>query len=272
VSLLLIGLATTCLLRLAPGFGADERELDSRLSNESIDRLKDDAIKGNILQNYGRFLAQAVKGDFGFSNSLNRPVRELIEQRYATSLKILAFGLASGWLPAFLLAAAGGVLQARAIPTVGTLTGALILCVPSALLAYVCYFVGAPAYLVVGLVIFARVFRVIENVFRSAQQEQHVLAARAQGLSELRIFTKHVLAATSAETVALAGASVSMAVSATIAAEALCGEPGLGQLAWKAALARDLPLLVTLTLLIGAVTLFCNRTADAFVQDRRASA
>ena len=72
---------------------------------------------------------------------------------------------------------------------------------------------------------------------------------------------KHVMAAIFSEGIALGGASVSMAVSATIAAEALCGEPGLGQLAWKAALARDLPLLVTLTLLIAALTLFCNRAA-----------
>ncbi|MGH9631673.1 MAG: ABC transporter permease subunit, partial [Bryobacteraceae bacterium] len=121
------------------------------------------------------------------------------------------------------------------------------------------------------LIIFARAFRVIDNLFGSARNTSHILAARSQGLSEFRILTKHILPATLAELIALEGASVSMAVSATIAAEALCDEPGLGQLAWKAALARDLPLLVSLTLLIGTVTIFCNRCADAFVQLRESS-
>ena len=39
---------------------------------------------------------------------------------------------------------------------------------------------------------------------------------------------------------------------------ALCGLPGIGQLAWQAALSRDLPLLVNLTVLVTLVTLLAN--------------
>ena len=270
-SILLIGFATTCLIRFGPGFGTDERELDFRLSNESIEEIRKNAGAENVFAVYYRFLRDAAHGDFGFSRSLNRPVGELIQQRYATSLRIMTLGFAAGWLAAFLLAATGAVLQARAIPFCGTVTGAAILCVPSALLAYLCYLAKAPAFLVVGLMIFARAFRVIDNLFRSARFKCHVLAARSLGLHEAQIFTRHVLSDTSAELIALGGASVSMAVSATIAAEAFCGEPGLGQLAWKAALARDLQLMLSLTLLIGAVTVICNRAADTFVRIRRAA-
>jgi peptide/nickel transport system permease protein len=272
VSLLVIGLATTCLLRFAPGFGVDERELDTRLSNESIEELRKSAGSQDIFTSYYQFLRKAAARDLGFSRSLNRPVGELIEQRYATSVRILSLGLGAAWLNAFLLAAMGAVLKARVIPIFGVLSGSLILCIPSALLAYLCYIAGAPAFLVVALVVFARLFRVIDNLFQSARQKTHILAARSQGLREIRIFTKHVLSASGAELVALGGASVSMAVSATIAAEALCDEPGLGQLAWKAALARDLPLLVSLTLIIGAVTLFFNRGADMLAAMRRTAA
>lgn len=271
-SVLLIGFATTCLLRFGPGFGTDERELDFRLSNQSIEELKKSSGNQDVIRSYFQYLRDVANGDLGFSRSLNRPVGELIQQRYTTSVRILIFGLAAGWLSAFLFAATGAVLQAPSIPLTGTLSGAAILCVPSALLAYLCYLAHAPAFLVVGLMIFARVFRVIDNLFRSARHKCHVLAARSQGLHELRIFTWHVLSDTSAELIALGGASVSMAVSATIAAEAFCGEAGLGQLAWKAALARDLQLIVSLTLIIGAFTLFCNRAADTFVRIRRSAA
>ena len=61
---------------------------------------------------------------------------------------------------------------------------------------------------------------------------------------------------------ALAGVSGIMAFGAAIPVETLCDLPGLGQLAWKAATARDLPLLVVLTLLITLLTQACNTAAD----------
>jgi peptide/nickel transport system permease protein len=61
---------------------------------------------------------------------------------------------------------------------------------------------------------------------------------------------------------ALAGISVSMAFGAAIPVETLCGLPGIGQLAWKAAIARDLPVLVSLTMMITVVTQVCNAISD----------
>jgi peptide/nickel transport system permease protein len=61
---------------------------------------------------------------------------------------------------------------------------------------------------------------------------------------------------------ALAGVSVSLAIGAAIPVEALCGLAGVGQLAWQAALARDLPLLMNITVLVTLVTLLANSGAD----------
>jgi peptide/nickel transport system permease protein len=43
-------------------------------------------------------------------------------------------------------------------------------------------------------------------------------------------------------------------------------EPGLGQLAWQAALGRDLPVLVAITLLIAALTVACNAISDLIAE------
>ena len=53
-----------------------------------------------------------------------------------------------------------------------------------------------------------------------------------------------------------------MAFGAAVAIEAICDIPGLGQLAWKAAAARDLPVLVVLTVLIAMMTQMSNLVAD----------
>jgi ABC-type dipeptide/oligopeptide/nickel transport system permease component len=60
----------------------------------------------------------------------------------------------------------------------------------------------------------------------------------------------------------VAGVTVSMAFTAAIPVEALCDMPGIGQLAWKAALARDLELLVMLTMIVTTVTLLANSGAE----------
>jgi peptide/nickel transport system permease protein len=61
---------------------------------------------------------------------------------------------------------------------------------------------------------------------------------------------------------ALAGVSVSIALGAAIPIEALCGLAGIGDLAWQAALGRDLPLLVNITVLVTLVTMLSNWGAD----------
>ena len=53
--------------------------------------------------------------------------------------------------------------------------------------------------------------------------------------------------------------------------EALCDIPGIGQLAWKAALGRDLWLLVNLTIIVTLVTLISNSLPDFFGQRHRTS-
>jgi peptide/nickel transport system permease protein len=65
--------------------------------------------------------------------------------------------------------------------------------------------------------------------------------------------------------IAHAGITVSIALGASIPIESLCGLPGIGQLAWQAALSRDLPLLVNLTVLVTLVTLLANSGADVMV-------
>jgi peptide/nickel transport system permease protein len=60
----------------------------------------------------------------------------------------------------------------------------------------------------------------------------------------------------------LAAISVSLALGAAIPLEVLCDQPGIGQLAWQAALGRDLPLLVGLTLVMALVVMSVNTISD----------
>ena len=64
------GLLGASLVRLGPGFGVDERELDNRLSRESREAIRSErAQDSNIAIFYLRYLSNLAHGDLGFSRS-----------------------------------------------------------------------------------------------------------------------------------------------------------------------------------------------------------
>jgi peptide/nickel transport system permease protein len=66
---------------------------------------------------------------------------------------------------------------------------------------------------------------------------------------------------------ALAGIALVLAFGAIIPIEALCDVAGVGQLFWKAALARDLPLLCGLALIITFLVAAAQSAADLVAGD-----
>ena len=72
----------------------------------------------------------------------------------------------------------------------------------------------------------------------------------------------HVLPPAAPQLLALAGVTISVAFGACIPIEVICDSPGVGQLAWHAAMARDLVLLVDITMLVTVVTIFGNSLSD----------
>jgi peptide/nickel transport system permease protein len=267
ITLLIGGLLAATLIRYAPGFDTDEQQMDSRLSSESIQALREQrAARGNLFHFYASFLSSAVRGDFGQSQTLNRPVRELIGERFPVTLKLIACGLAVGWSLALVFSVSATMARIAAWDLATTTIAGLFLCIPSAVLALAFVFLRAPGYLALGLMVFANVFRYWRNLLDKSYAMPHIITARAKGLGTFRILLYHVLPVSGAQLLAVAGISVSIALGASIPVEALCGIPGVGQLAWQAALGRDLSLLVTLTLLVTVVTLVANSTSDLLGQ------
>lgn len=268
---LLIGFAGATLVRLGPGFGTDERELDSRLSERSRQAIRAQANSGrNIVSFYILYIGRLLRGDLGFSRSLNRPVTELLAQRLPLTLISLSYGVIGGFVLGFLLATFTVLARAGAYDIAsGTLAG-LCVSIPSAVVALAFLWLGASGRWAIALVVFPHVYRYSRNLLASAYQAQHVITALAKGLGQTRILLAHVVAPVLPQLAALAGVSVTLAFAASVPIEAICDIPGIGQLAWKAALSRDLPLLVSITMLVGVLTLCVNGLADLALETRAA--
>lgn len=262
-TLLLGGLFSATLVRLAPGFDSDERELDPRLSTQSVQALREARQRDdNIFRFYVSYMKRAGTGDLGTSSALGQPVRRLLGERIPLTLRLLGIGLGLAWILALTLSMTAAWLRVSLYDTTATVTSAMLLCLPAAVLALLSVLWNLSASIAIALIVFPHTYRYARNLLGKAYSSPHVLAARAAGLGEARILLWHIVPVAAPQLFALAGVSVSLAIGATIPVEALCGLPGIGQLAWQAALARDLPLLVNITILVTLVTLLANSSAD----------
>lgn len=260
---LLGGLLGALLVRMAPGFGVQESDLNAQLSASTRQALhQQDAAEKNVLPYYWHYLAGLAHGDLGYSRSLDRPVSELLRDRLPETLQSLAIGVAGGWLLGLALALPATWKRSLLYSATANVITGIFLCIPSAVLALLFLVIGSPGKIAIALVVFPKVFRFSRNLLIKTYALPHVLTAKARGVSPIRILTYHVLPNIAGPMLALAGVTVSIAIGAAIPVEVVCDSPGLGQLAWKAALSRDVPLLVNLTLIIALVTVAANSFSD----------
>lgn len=260
---LLGGLLGATLVRMAPGSDISQEELNFQLSAQSKEYFRAlHAREQHVFAFYGYYLAALAKGDLGYSLLFQRPVRELLKERLPVTAAGISLGVLVGWVLGFLFALPASLRASAAYSSFSTVLSGVFLCIPSAVLALLFLVFRWPVQLAIALIVFPNVFRYLRNLLVKTYRMPYVVTAKARGLSGARIFFWHVLPNISAPLIALAGISISIALGAAIPVEVVTDTPGIGQLAWRAALGRDVPLLVSLTLIIAVVTVTANSFSD----------
>jgi peptide/nickel transport system permease protein len=249
------------LTRLAPG--VDERQIDTRLSNESRAAIRQShEAERNVFHFYWSWLRGLAHGDLGVSQALNRPVTQLLSERLPVTAWLLGWGLLTGWGLGLGLAVPLAFLRGRIYDLGASALAALFLCLPAAVLALLFVLLRAPAALALGLLVFPKVFRYARTLLQQNAALPHVLTARAKGLGNVRVLLWHYLAPAATQWLTLLAVSITLALSAAVPVEVVCDLPGIGQLAWKAALARDLYLLVCLTGIVTLTTMVAKSASE----------
>ncbi len=259
VAILLVAGIAMVLVRYGPGFENDERDLDPGQSAESRNAMHNQRLAEGRLMEYSRnLLLGALHGDFGESKALGVPVRELITERGPATLRILVIGTAGAWLLGLSWAVGLAVFRASVLAGASTMTNACLLCLPTAAIAALMMNANWPAEMVLTVALIPKVFQVSRGLIMQAVEHSEVLAARARGLGTGRILGWYVLPRIAGPLLAWLAATAGLAIGAVVPIEVICDVPGLGQLAWKAALARDLPVLVVLTILVAILVQLSN--------------
>jgi peptide/nickel transport system permease protein len=253
---LLVIFGSTALVRLAPGYLSDAREMDSRYADAARAELSAEATRsGSLGHMIGSEVSGWMRGNGGLSRQYGIPVFELIGPRLSVTGGLLLRSVALAW--AFALCAALFSSAGRNRSMLWQAPAALLLAIPTAAMATLCLLTdkGGPI-LVMALLLAARDFKFLHRALRKAWLDPHLLQARAQGIRTRRLLLAHILPSAAPQLSALASLSIVTALSALVPVEVIFNVPGLGQLAWNAAMNRDLPVLLAITMIMAlAVTL-----------------
>jgi len=235
---------------------------------------------------YFRYLSNYISLNFGDSLLLKpgQPVAELIALRLPITLQLsvasLVLGIPTGILLGVLAAFTRGSLLDRGI----IFTTILIRSVPTLVAGPILLFIFArqlrilpvggwngllstsailPVFLMASgsLGGFARITRAeILEVLGS----DYVRTARAKGLTEWLLMTRHVIRNAFIPLITFLGFALGGLVEGALIIEIIFGIPGMGQLAFDAISSRDYPIVIALTVLSAFAFALANLWADLF--------
>jgi peptide/nickel transport system permease protein len=263
--MLLAAAGTILLVRFAPGFFSDDREMDSKygLAARSEIQAENDRQRSISMIAVSE-LKGWLRGDFGESRQYHVPVAELIGPRIAISASLLVRGILLGWMLAICAAVPISALRKNQALWGSPFT--LLLAIPAAAMATACILAdaGGPV-LALSLLIAAREFKFLRSLLEGAWRSSHLLHGRARGLSPRSLLFFHIVPNVAPQLLALTTLSIVTALGALVPIEVIFTVPGLGQLAWSAVMNRDLPVMVAISLLmafaVGCAGMISARTA-----------
>lgn len=243
---------------------------------------------------YARWIGDVLHGDFGVSLTEQRPVATILRERLPVSIALngvallitlgvaMPLGILGAWRPGGAYDRIGAALATGLyavpvfwmalllqwlfavrlgwLPLFGTSTetppahlfGWLAGAIRHGVLPVVCLSYGGVAYV-------SRFVRT--NLVENAGGETG-RGARARGLSAFRYVATHGIVQASVPILTLFGFLVPRLVGGSILVEQIFGIPGVGQLLLGAILAKDLTVVLALTLVAGVATLAATTLAD----------
>lgn len=267
---LMVFVGSTFLVRLAPGYLSDAREMDPRYAAGARAELSGEAARSNsVLHMLSNEIRGWVHGSMGLSRQYEVPVLELVVPRLAVTGSLMLRAIVLAWALAMCAAliSSGG-------PRPGFLWQApatFLLAVPTAAMATVCMLAGGGGpVLVLTLLLAARDFKFLDRILRKTWREAHVLQARAQGVTTPRLLRVYILPGIATQLLALATLSIVTALSALVPVEVIFNVPGVAQLAWNAAMNRDLPVLLAVTMIMAIAVTVAGLASDRPAEDKTA--
>lgn len=229
---------------------------------------------------YLSFMAGAIKGDLGSSIRYSQPSMNLVLERLPATLSLTALALGLTVLAAVPLGVVAAVRRNSFWDTLCTGAALAGQSMPSFWLGIVLILLfavhwrifptsggsGFKALVLPAVTLGAYSMGLATRMVRSAVLEvfrkDYVRTARAKGLAERIVLSRHVLRNASIPVVTVVGLQLAQLLGGAIVTEQIFGYPGMARLAVQSVMNRDFPVVQAFVVVTAVIVLIVNLLVD----------
>lgn len=257
----------------------------------ALDQMREAAgLNDSIPVRYVRWIGQMAQGNFGESFRTGKPTLEAIGDALPNTLRLTLTATLIALIIGIPLGVVSALKERTVIDEALTFVAFVVTSIPSFFLALVGVFVfavrfqwfpatGANAYdkkgefvdsiyhlilpaMVLGILQAPGYIRYLRGSVLEALREDYVTTARAKGLRERTVITRHVLRNALMPVLTLLGLHIPGLVGSSVLIEQVFAWPGLGTLSIQSALFRDYPVFMAVALIYGGAVVFSSTLTD----------
>jgi nickel ABC transporter permease subunit NikB len=281
--LLSLSIGTFVLMKLAPGdpvlhiLSADEFAV-TEADEEAL--RKELGLDQPIIVQYFRWLSQVLRLDLGTSYLTGQPVMDELIRRLPTTISLTLGGLTVMVLISVPMGMLAAMNHNRLFDHISRLVALFGASVPSFWLGLILIYLfsfqfgllpsmgnGSLLHLILpsltlGLGLSAVYARLLRAGLLESLSQEYVRAARARGLGEWRILTRHALKAALLPVITVFGMSIGHLLGGSVIVETLFSWPGMGKMVIDAIFQRDYPVIQGYVITTGVVVVLLNLIVD----------
>lgn len=268
------------MLRIVPGDPVTTL-MGEHVNPALIEKLsKEMGLDEPMYVQFFKYVANAVRGDFGTSYRLNRNVTQIIMDAFPNTVKLSVLAAIVAWIIGIVAGIVAAIRQNRLLDRLFMGCALMGVSMPVFMTALLLQYIFAfklkwfpvsgfdsmramvlPA-IVLGWNSAGSIARMTRSNLVEIMQNDFIRTARAKGLREGGVIVGHALKNAMLPVVTMMALQISSMLSGAVLTESVFGVPGIGRLAVNAIETRDMPLLQGTVIFTTVLIIAGNLIAD----------
>ena len=298
--IIVVTFITKAMLVASPGNFLDALRLNPSITRDYVIQLerKYHLDSNNVFERYWYWFWPAIQGDFGYSFTKSAPVSSLIGERVLNTLLLTGSALVFSWVFAIPFGMLAAVYRNRWADKIIGFISFFGLSIPSVFFSLLMILFAAktglfPAggihdqvmwgvmtpwqkfvdslwhlvlpMIVLGTIGLAQYVRQMRSEMIETLSQDYIRTARAKGLSQWRVLTRHALGNAINPLITIFGFSLASLLAGALLTESVFGWPGLGVLTFDALVDKDEPLVMASVVMLVLMLVIGNLIADVLL-------
>ena len=235
-----------------------------------------------FLVRYGRYVVNAIQGDFGFSYRTRQPVFEEIFARFPTTLKLATGAMLVSVAIALPLGVISAVKQYSAFDMISSVMAMMLCSIPAfwlgllSILLFALHLRWIPSngadtwqafimpVITLSLPSAAEILRLTRSTMLETIRQDYVRTAKAKGAAKAKVVWQHALRNALLPIITVIGMHFGALLGGSVIIESVFAMPGVGSLSITAIRSKDTPQVMASVLLLAVVFCFIMLAVDLF--------